>query len=242
MPLDGDERRRVDQLSRLGVAVRRLDARCADLVTQIDAALRYRNSTPVCMEGWRLEAVIALLAAVFFAESFIVAMLADGASFRDPERTVLSAIVAGCLVGTGFLIGELLRRRRIARVNDVLSPIAITGGSVAALALLATVWAQHIGNAGHGAQVGIVDVKFLTLGILAVALLLVPVAGSYHREASATARARGRVAWLQRSLRTQERLSDRKHDEHANVMLQFNTLRAARLAAGGTPRNGVRTG
>ncbi len=240
VPLDGDDRERLDHLSQLGVAVRRLDARCADLVTQIDAALRYRNSTPARMEGWRLEAVVALLIAAFFAESFIVATFADGPSFGAIERVVLSVIVAGCLVGTGFLIGELLRHRRIAREVDALSPLAITGACIAALSLLATVWSQQVGNAGHAAQPG--DLKSLTFGILAVALVLVPVAASYHREAGATARARRRVASLQQHLHAQERLSDRKHDEHASALFEFNLLRAERAAAADAPRNGARSG
>lgn len=238
VPLDGDERARFDRLSRLTVTVRRLDARCADLVTQIDAALRYRNSTPARFEGWRLEVVIPLLVAAFLAESFTVASLADSLGFRGVERAVLSLIVGGCLIGTGFLIGEMLHRRRIARENDVLSRFAITAACVVALTLLVVAWAPHFGNAGHATQSQTADPKFLTLGILAVALLLLPVAASYHREASAMGRARRRVASLQSRLRAHERLSDRKCDERTNLFIKFNALRAERSVAAASPRNG----
>jgi hypothetical protein len=230
-PPNDKHRKRLERLGQLDVAVRRHEARCIGLLAELDAASRYRSSTPSRLEGWPLELVMVLTFAAFAAQLFAVARIAEMVGFRA-ERTALAVIVAASLIATGVLVGEALRQRRVARASDPLPRYAIAAAGVGAIGLLAAAWAPHLARAGGGAVVRAAGLERTTLGILTVALVLVPVAAWYHREAWTIARVRHRLGSLQRRLRAQERLGERKRDERARLALRLKVFRPRPPAPG----------
>lgn len=191
-----------------------LNDRCATLLIAFQRADEYRRGSSFRSEGWPIEAALFFNAFAFLAELFSMRYLTAQFHFTVLDQVLLSLILAGCALGTGFVLGEIVYHRRFEpeyRAIQALSVIAIV---VIAISLWVFETIAHFTRGQPRFEGFNSGLEAATFGIVSLVLLVVPTVISCYREAWETGRARWHAAAAGRALKKAEGRRDLAYYEY----------------------------
>ncbi|HEY6236153.1 MAG TPA: hypothetical protein VIW69_13725 [Candidatus Elarobacter sp.] len=181
----------------------------------MEAVARFRRAAPLRDAGWPIEVVCGITALAFVAEFFAALLLSERISALDAApRDVSIAILAACGIGLSAFAGEAIHRGRIDRSYRTGRVLGVAAVGAVGLVIIAVEWARHLAAmyAAAPRSRGF-ELDGVTIGVVALVVLLAPGIAFAHRERWSTMTSRRRAWKLQRQLRAHERRRNDWYDE-----------------------------